>query len=486
MALTPDTLQFIRDHASEDVQQLALRGTRNADVDLPLALDQIRGRQVARQKLPSWAKIDDIIYPPHLSLEQCSSESTGRYKQEVVRRLLAQKFTISSTEIPCVNPAAGSPSSQLADTAASIHTGGAFCTAAPSIPSPRISSPSSSRLVDLTGGFGVDFSFLAPLFTEPVYVEEQERLCAIARHNFPLLGLSHARVVCGQAEHFLDSIAQMSSGPQPSPGMTTPSSADGDAGTFADLIFMDPARRDAHGARTYGLADCTPNVLTLLSRLLACSRRLLFKLSPMLDVFSAVNSLNEAAGRSVVSEVHVVAVANECKELLLVLCDSFCGSPALYCANESPQGDGSPQRFSCPLDGSNRGHYPQLDRWPQAGEWIFEPNAAIMKASCFAPLCQAYHLTALGPNSHLFVAPTDIPAFPGRRFLVVSVGTLGKRSVREQLADVTSANITVRNFPMTAVQLRKRLKLKDGGDTFLFATTLADGQHALLRCVRPQ
>jgi precorrin-6B methylase 2 len=474
MNISDATLQFVADHAADDVRALALKGAPNADVDLPFALDQIRGRQMARHKLPSWASCEGLVYPRHLSMEQCSSEPSGLYKREVVARILAQKSSIPSSNPSQCDSATPTLTLQPDGAGDRPSEGGGFSTGAPyssssdseaSSASVEVSSQdeqvafSSAKrltgkfsLVDLTGGFGVDFAFLAPLFKEAVYVEQQPELCDIARHNFPLLGLHGVRVVCGDGVTFLKSMP------------------------FVNVIFMDPARRDEHGSRTYGISDCTPNVLDLLPLLLDKSAYLLLKLSPMLDVSKAVQVFNHVAGQSVVSEVHVVSVGNECKELLMVV-QRAPSIPMLYCVNGS-------QRWTCQLSGSTSSRYPLLHRWPSAGEYLFEPNASLMKAGCFASLCQRFGVVGVGANSHLFVGPNDLPDFPGRRFRIVSITTLGKQNIKNLLADVQAANITVRNFPLSAVQLRKRLKLQDGGDVYLFATTLANKQHVVIKCYK--
>ena len=205
------SIEFVRRHRDDDVRTLALQARRSSDVDLPWALDQIQGWQTARRKLPSWAAIDGIVYPPHLSMEQCSSEQTAIYKCDIVNRL-----------------------------------------------------PQSCRktLIDLTGGFGVDFAFMARHFDQAIYVERLENLCQTARHNFDLLGLSHARVINAEAERVLNELNN-------EPAST--------------LLYLDPARRDINSSRTYAIADCTPNVLELKNQLLEVAHYVLIKLSPMLD-----------------------------------------------------------------------------------------------------------------------------------------------------------------------------------------------------------
>ena len=385
------TIDFIRVHAEADVRQLALQGTKNPEVDLTFALDQIAGRQKAKSKLPSWAAIDGMTYPPHLSMEQCSSEQTARYK-------------------------------------ASIAGKGAL-------------------VVDLTAGFGVDLAFISQSFQQAVHIERQAPLCAISSENYKLLGLNHIEVVCTDGIDYLHQL------------------------DHADLIFLDPARRDDHGARTYGIADCTPNVLELRDELLQKADRVMLKLSPMLDWRKAVEDLGN------VNEVHIVSVDNECKELLLILSKEE--KPLkLFCVNngqvfEGDQGDWLNERSIAEI----RVPVPMSSQ-----TYLFEPNASIMKAGCFALLEQRYNVSQLDKNSHLFVSDSDISDFPGRRFVIEKTTSMNKRELKEALDGINRANITVRNFPLSVAELRKRLKLKDGGDHYLFATTVAGNQHQLFLC----
>ena len=329
-----------------------------------------------------------------------------------------------------------------------------------------------SRQGTLTGGFGVDFHAISSGFERSVYVERNEQLCAISSRNFQLLG-SNATVVCDQAETYLQQMEH------------------------ADLIYLDPARRDEHGARTYSIEDCTPNVLELLPMLLAKADRIMLKLSPMLDWHKAVSQLRG------VSEVHVVSVQNECKELLLMVSgEEEAEAPQhtepketkeegvrLVCVNLLA--DGSEQVFS-PINHQlarpKDAYYQRDARTPNTHhpsptqEYLYEPNSSIMKAGCFDEIAVFYHITELSANSHLFVSDHEVVGFLGRKFRIESVSSLNKRELRNTLANVERANITVRNFPMSAETLRKRLRIKDGGDVYIFATTTADGEHQLFIC----
>lgn len=403
MLINEKTWEFVRQHADDDVRKLALQGTRDGEVDLPMALQQIAGWQTARRKLPSWAAVEGIVYPPHLNMEQCSSERTARYKAQIVGR--------------------------------------------------------GDTFVDLTGGFGIDFYWLSQGFQQRIYVEQNEALCALADHNFRQLG--HACMVkCSTAAAFLQTL------------------------THADLIFLDPARRNEHGGRTYGIADCTPNVLEMLPLLLQKSDRVLLKLSPMFDWQAAVTELQ------LVSEVHILSIDNECKELLLLLepsaeprsvegCLVVCvNNNQVFKTGKQEQGRVLPQVKSG-FTSSKTGVYFKQNQEPL---FLYEPNASIMKAGCFSVLEQRFPVSQVAPNSHLFLSSDEIGDFPGRRFQIQSISSLNKKELSSVLAPLERANMTVRNFPMTVDQLRKKLKLKDGGDIYIFATTTADGQHRLFIC----
>ena len=389
------TLAFVKEHREEDVKALALRTRRDSDVDLPWALDQIQGWQTARRKLPSWAATDGIIYPPHLSMEQCSSEQTARYKCDIAEHL---------------------------------------------------PQGSHETLIDLTGGFGVDFAFMARHCKRAIYVERQEHLCETARHNFALLGLIHATVINTEAEDAL-------SGFDTNPATT--------------LIYIDPARRDSNSARTYAIQDCTPNVLELLDPLFKAANHILIKLSPMLDWHKAISDLG-----SRVAQVHIVSVNNECKELLILLSSGHGGAPTIHCVNDDQRLVYTMSPDAMPAMTDDNGE----------AACLYEPNASIMKAGCFGELTTRYPVKAIAIDSHLFVSDEEIADFPGRRFAITAVTTMNKKELARSLRGITRANVATRNFPMTAQQLRQRLHLADGGETYIFGTTTAAGQRLLYIC----
>lgn len=442
------TQDFIRQHQDDDVRQLAFLASKYPEVDMPFALDQIRGRKMARVKLPRWASLEGIIYPPHISMEQCSSESTALYKAELAARLLG--LPVSS-------------SASFSDFSEEIG------------------------FVDLTGGFGVDFSYIAArLGVKSMYVERQAHLCEAAKENFGRLGLKNAIVKNGDGIEVLHSFL---------PKKDDAASADDSLGIIYDqplsllktklglkLIFIDPARRDDAGNKVVSLKDCTPDVTVLQEEMLSKADYVIIKLSPMLDWHRAISELSH------VREVHIISVNNECKELLLVLSARNMGdmeaSPAdgevkhagnlrIYCVNDA-------QSFVCDeLDMESspvRIAPPVLEEM----QYLYEPNASLMKAGCFGVLSDRYDARMLSKNSHLFVSQAPIEAFPGRSFRIIAISSFNKKELKRHLGGITKANIATRNFPLSVAELRKRLKLKDGGETYIFATTLSDESHVLM------
>ncbi len=437
------TQNFIRQHQDDDVRQLAFLGSKYPEVDMPFALDQIRGRKMARVKLPRWASLEGIIYPPHISMEQCSSESTALYKAELAARLLALPVSSSFSE--------------------------------------------EIGFVDLTGGFGVDFSYIAArLGVKSMYVERQAHLCEAAKENFERLGLKNAIVKNGDGIEVLHSFL---------PKKDDAASTDDSLGITYDqplsllktklglkLIFIDPARRDDAGNKVVSLKDCTPDVTVLQEEMLSKTDYVIIKLSPMLDWHRAVSELSH------VREVHIISVSNECKELLLVLSArnmgdmeassadgevKHAGNLRIYCVNDA-------QSFVCDeLDMESspvRIAPPVLEEM----QYLYEPNASLMKAGCFGVLSDRYDARMLSKNSHLFVSQAPIEAFPGRSFRIIAISSFNKKELKRHLSGITKANIATRNFPLSVAELRKRLKLKDGGETYIFATTLSNESHVLV------
>ena len=391
MQISPETLRFIEENIRADVRSLALQTKKYPQVDMAMAVMQIAGRQIAESKVPSWYRTEGLFYPKHLSMEQCSSEVTALYKASLVE---------------------------------------------------------GETFADLTGGFGIDCSFLSRKFKKADYVERQAELCELARHNFPLLGLE----IDVHNEDGVEYLKRM----QP-----------------VDCLFLDPARRDGHGGKTVAISDCEPDVSALEDLLVEKAKTVMVKLSPMLDLSLALKTLKN------VQEVHVVSVNNECKELLLILQkQSISSDVSIHCehiVNDLHQHfvfTQEQERISdCPLTS-------------QVEAYLYEPNASILKAGAYRSLTQSYEVKKLHPSSHLYTSSHFIEDFPGRRFQVEAVSGFGKKELKTFLQGMEKANITIRNFPSSVAELRKRLKLKEGGEDYIFATTLADESKVLIKCTK--
>jgi hypothetical protein len=394
MELTTETIRFIEENARADVRSLALQAKKYPKVDMAMAVVQIAGRQIAEAKVPTWYRTEGLLYPKHLSMEQCSSEATAIYKAGLVE---------------------------------------------------------GETFADLTGGFGIDCSFLSRKFKKADYVERQAELCELAKHNFPLLGLN----IDVHNEDGVEYLKRM----QP-----------------VDCLFLDPARRDGHGGKTVAISDCEPDVSALEELLVEKARKVMVKLSPMLDLSLALKDLKH------VCEVHIVSTDNECKELLLILQKETASTEvSIHCINSLGALNGYRiyQEYAFTQEQERTSDCPLTH---EVEAYLYEPNASIMKAGAYRSLTQAYPVKKLHPSSHLYVSPHFIEDFPGRKFQVEAVSGFGKKELKTFLQGMEKANLTIRNFPSSVAELRKRLKLKEGGDDYLFATTLADESKVIIKC----
>ena len=385
LILNDTTKQFIRENLNADVPTLALKKAP-VGTDVSLALRQIEARQLLRKKVPSWSENEDLLFPAHLSIEQCSSEASAQYK-------------------------------------AGLLKGRSF--------------------VDLTGGLGIDTYFISRHFQQAEYVEQQAGLCDLARHNFSVLN-ADIKVWNETAETYLAHCEPK------------------------DCIFIDPARRDEHGRKTVSIADCTPNVAALQDILLQKATTVMIKLSPMLDISKALEELRY------VREVHVVAVANECKELDVVLERDYQGEPQFVCVNlltcQPELCFTQEEECCCPSHIAD-----------SVLGYLYEPNPAVMKAGCFKLLTERFGVFKLHKNSNLYTSEQLVSGFPGRVFEVESWAPYNKKVKQTLLHDVDKASIAVRNFPLSVAELRKALKIADGDEIYLFATTLKGEEKVVIR-----
>ena len=433
LCIDKNVKDFIKKHLNDDVNKLALSKFPEG-VDKQFVVRQVQARQVLSKKLPSWAENDELIFPKKLSLEQCSSELTAKYKA-----------LLSSTKLHESPRKISANSCELVDEKVSTN---------PHESTRKISDNScilvdeKKILVDLTGGMGVDTSFLSDNFDKTYYVEMQEELCEIARHNFKILN-KNIEVVNDNAEHFLTTCDEV------------------------DCFYLDPARRDEYGRKMVSLHDCSPDVAELQDILLKKAKKVLVKVSPMLDIEMIKKELTDIA------EIHVVAVRNECKEILLEIqkLKNSKTQNLRILATDLREG----WNFSFTEDEEHNAEWTLADK---VGKYLYEPGAACMKAGCFKLLSQKYNLDKLHRNSHLYTSDELCPDFPGRIFEVIDTFPFDKKTKKEissrcqQIssedfsATLKKASVAVRNFPLSAEELKKNLGLQDGNDFYIFGTTM--------------
>lgn len=415
------TLTFIKENAQLSPSKAALKAPRNANIDIPFAINQIAGRQIAQQKLPKWASCNEVIYPAHISMEQCSSQSTAQYKANVAKELLNK---LNSENF-------------------------------------------SSTLVDLTGGFGVDCAIMSEVFDSAICIEQQNELSSIAHHNMNALGITNVKCYNNNSLDALKNIPK------------------------STIIYVDPARRNKQGSRTYAIEDCTPNVLDLKNQLLTKAEIVIIKLSPMLDWHKTVSDFSGN-----VEAVHIVAHSNECKELLIILSNSQHTKVPVYCANDdqitvvqatynTSTNQVSIQPGSNVLnnreENNKKDKILDINNWQEWSQYVYEPNAAIMKAGCFSLLETQYNIQQISANSHVYVSEEYYSEFPGKTWKIENICSMNKREIKQTFADITHANIVTRNFPIPVEALRKKLNLQDGGNTRIIATTDSNKNHILIR-----
>lgn len=399
-----ETQQFINNNIDADIRKLALQKCVDKNVDLALALAQIKGIQTAKHKMPLWSQTPNILFPISLSLEQCSSQQTAQYKAQILKRL---KSSLGYAK---------------------------------------------TSLVDLTGGFGVDFTIMSREVEQALYVEQNSHLCNIVENNLKAFGCNNTKTICANG---IDILKQNNN---------------------YDFVFIDPARRDSHGGRVVAIEQCQPNVLQIKNQMLGNASFVVVKLSPMLHWQKALKELNHNS-TPCVKEIHFVAVKNECKEIIFVLTNNAPQQPSIYCVNDN-------NVFIC-NNVATQQHIKLLDNnfnlLNFVGCCLYEPSAAQMKAGCFDELSKQHkQLIKLDANSHLFISREKIDNWQGRAFEIIAVSSTNKASLKTMLQGIKQANVAVRNFPITAQQLKTKLKLKDGGQTFVFGTTINTNKHIVL------
>lgn len=391
MQVTEQFRDFIRKHQKDDLNKLLLSANRYPDIDIPFAVEQLTSRRQIKDKLPSWYDNEALLFPAKIAAEQCSSELTGLYKQQLVGE--------------------------------------------------------NERVCDLTGGLGVDSYFISRKAREVLYLERFERYCETARHNFGVLQADNIQVLNTDAVEYLEQIEQV------------------------DLFYIDPARRGEGDKRVYALEDCEPDLIRLAPALLQKAPRIIAKISPMADIQHTLQLLPQTTG------VHVVSVKNECKELLFILeRTTALVDPLITCVNLASE---STESFSFTLADERD---TAAGMAAGIGRFLYEPNASLLKAGAFKCVADRMGVAKLQVSSHLYTSDNLVELFPGRKFAVQEVYPFTGKLAKELHKTVPKANITVRNFPLSVQELRKRTKIAEGGDVYIFATTNVNGDKLLVRC----
>jgi 16S rRNA G966 N2-methylase RsmD len=388
-ALLSDEIQaFIHQNEGTDAAELALKSPLKSDPSFLLALEQVAARKKAKYKLPSWFKFPKVLFPIPLSLEQCSSELAATFKAEIV---------------------------------------------------------SGSKLVDLTGGLGMDSWALSKSFEHVTHVEINPLLSGVAQHNFSELQQPNIQCVNASAEQYLADIEAP-----------------------IDYFFIDPARRVA-SQKVFRLESTEPNILELKPKMLQKAKGYIIKTSPLLDIAHAIAALET------VEQLYVVAVEGECKELLIKCGQLPNENPKIQAIDLRNDGSRSVFEFRFQEEATAQAEFSM----PQ--NYLYEPNAACMKSGGFNMLAQTHHCKKLATNSHLYSSDTLVEAFPGRAFKVIAVTKVDKKAVKA-IVPTLKANVATRNFPLSAVDLKKKLGISDGGVIYIFGTTATDGKRMLVIC----
>ncbi|MDT0650984.1 class I SAM-dependent methyltransferase [Autumnicola edwardsiae] len=384
--LRQDVQDFIQDKRNADLSKLILKGSPFPEITIQELAIQIKGLNTSEKKLPTWYNTSGILFPPKLNLEQTSSEKTAKYKAEIIK---------------------------------------------------------GERLIDITGGFGVDAYCFSRIFEEVTYCEMNSELAEIAAHNFEKLGAEYIHI------HTRDGLAYLENN-----------------SCKYDWIFIDPARRDNRGGKVFRLQDCTPNVPENLELLFSRADSILIKTSPLLDLKAGLDELQH------VSEIHIVSVENEVKELLWILTKIANSEVRVKTINFQKKGN---QTFEGIL-----GTYVAEIAYSLPQKFLYEPNPAIMKSGLFETLGQQTGTKKLHKHSHLFTSEEE-KEFPGRIFQITNFKPFNNRNIKKEFKG-EKANISTRNFPESVSEIRKKFQIKDGGKDYLFFTTNLNNEKIVITC----
>lgn len=382
-----NTQLFINLHSEDNIKDVALKAGKIKDIDVEYAIRQISGRQKVKTKIPEFYSNENLIYPPGLSLEQSSSSQTAKYKSGLFK---------------------------------------------------------GKHLIDLTGGFGVDFAFMSASFEKSTYIEKNPILCEIANHNFQHIAINKFHVYNADCKYINKDLST------------------------ADLIYIDPHRRDNLGKKKVFIAECEPNVIEMMDELFRISPKILIKLSPMLDITQAILDLKY------VVEVHVIAVENECKEILFILSKDVPEDIRIRTINFKKD---NIQHFDFNYKSEEN---LQIEYSDDVLPYIYEPNAAIMKSGAFKSVAKQFSLKKFHPNSHIYTSSERIINFPGRVFQLKRELNELKINIKQLKKEIPKANISLRNYKMTVESFRKKSAIEDGGNVYIFGFQAINNKFKLI------
>lgn len=380
---SPEAIRFIKDHLNDDVSKLLLSPPAAFKPHIHDLVDQILSRRKAKTKLLEWFANEQLIMPPPLSLEQCSSPATAQYKQQLLK---------------------------------------------------------GEQLVDLTGGMGIDTLALSENFSEATYVEQNEWLCDVFKHNSRVLNRSNIQAVHSSSEEVLSTF------------------------TGKAHFFIDPARRDEHQKKVFHFENCTPNVIELLPQFRAKAELLLIKAAPLIDLTLGISQLQH------VREIHVVSVKNEVKEILFLVDFQHSNLPKIVCVNL--------ESAHSPFEFTQEGEKSASSLFGLVGKYLYDPNSSILKAGAFKSVGQTFGIKKLAANTHLYTSDLPIEHFPGRVFEVLQADC-SKKDIADLIPD-GKVNVITKNYPLSPDELKKKYKLKDGGESYLLACRDLEGKPKMI------
>ena len=375
-----EIIKFLKDHENHDPFSLSLNAKIPKGANLNSLVTQIQSKQKAKAKIPEWYATENIIFPVPLSMEQCSSEATAKFK--------AQLF-------------------------------------------------SGKRFIDMTGGAGIDCHYIAKNFEEGVYIEQNEDLFNTTKYNFNLLANNHIDCINIDSLEYIKGLKSK-----------------------VDLIYLDPARRSKEKKKVFLLEDCSPNILEIKEKLFQLSANILVKVSPMLDIHLAVKQIEE------IKKIWIVSYKNECKELLIQISESAKSTDCHVNCIDIKQ-NGKIDELNLSYDQLK----PQTISFSSPLKYLYEPNSSINKSGAFDYIAKHFSVNKLDQNTHLYTSENFVENFSGKSYKIISINKFDRKEILKALPG-KKARIILKNFPHGIDKVKQKLKIKEGGNSYLICTSI--------------